>query len=97
MRFLFFYLMTDDPARVRDAAARHAAYWQQHAPQEYLGGPFADRSGGLITFEVDNPSHAEQLVGNDPFLVEGLISRWWLHHWLAGAAAPATPTGGQHE
>ena len=94
MRFLFFYLMIDDPARVRDSAARHAAYWQQHAPLGYLGGPFADRSGGLITFEVDSPSQADQLVGNDPFIVDGVISRWWLHHWLTAAAAPATSTGG---
>jgi hypothetical protein len=51
MRFVFFYLMTDDPDHVRRVAARHSAYWGQQALAGYLGGPFADRSGGLITFE----------------------------------------------
>jgi hypothetical protein len=56
MRFLFFYLMTDDPDRVRRVAAQHSAYWGQQALAGYLGGPFADRSGGLITFESDTPA-----------------------------------------
>ena len=94
MRFLFFYLMVDTPDRVREAAPLHAAYWQQRAPRGYLGGPFADRSGGLITFEADNPAQAQQLVGEDPFLREGLLSSWWLEHWLAKAAdATMSPTG----
>ena len=97
MRFLFFYLMTDDPARVRDAAARHAAYWQQHAPQEYPRRTLRRPLRRPDHLRGRPPSQAKQLVGNDPFLVEGLVSRWWLHHWLAGAAAPAMPTGDQHE
>lgn len=95
MRFLFFYLMADDPVRVREIAPRHAAYWQQRAPRGYLGGPFADRSGGLIIFEADDPAQAEQLVGDDPFVGEGLLSRWWLEQWLAEAAAPTMSPAGQ--
>jgi uncharacterized protein YciI len=39
------------------------------------GGPFADRSGGLITFEADSGAEAERLVANDPFLRGDLIDR----------------------
>lgn len=28
----------------------------------YLGGPFADRSGGLITFEASSPERAERMT-----------------------------------
>jgi hypothetical protein len=54
--------MADDTDRVGEVAPRHAAYWHRLAPPAYLGGPFADRSGGLITFEADTPARAEQLV-----------------------------------
>jgi uncharacterized protein YciI len=94
MRFLFFYLMNDEPDRVRELAPRHAGYWQNLAPPGYLGGPFADRSGGLITFEAHSASHAEQLVHGDPFLHGGLLRSWWLREWLAAPTAPTTSPAG---
>jgi len=94
MRFLFFYLMTDDPGRVRRVAAQHSAYWGRQALAGYLGGPFADRSGGLITFEADTPALAENLVSSDPFLRQGCISSWWLKEWLAGNVVPPDSVAG---
>ena len=88
MRFLFFYLMTDDPDRVREVAPQHSTYWGRQKLAGYLGGPFADRSGGLITFEADTPALAEKLVSGDPFLGQGCISSWWLKEWLAGNVVP---------
>jgi uncharacterized protein YciI len=82
MRFLYFYLMKDAPERVRAAAPKHAAYWRELRLGGYLGGPFADRSGGLITFETDSAAQAEALVANDPFLREGLLERHWVKQWL---------------
>lgn len=90
MRFLFFYLMSDDYERVREAAPRHAAYWRDLAPPYYLGGPFADRSGGLITFEADTLGRAEELVHGDPFLQKQVVRSWWLRQWLAEPAAQTT-------
>jgi hypothetical protein len=61
MRFLYFYLMKDAPARVQATAPGHAAYWHDLGLRDYLGGPFADRSGGLITFHADSGVEAERL------------------------------------
>jgi uncharacterized protein len=82
MHFLYFYLMRDAGARVRDTAPGHAAYWHGLGLSSYLGGPFADRSGGLITFEVPTAEEAERLVADDPFVREGLLERRWLQEWL---------------
>jgi hypothetical protein len=61
--------------------AAHAAYWRRLAVPGYLGGPFADRSGGLITFEVDSRERAEQLVSDDPFDRQDLLQSRWLKEW----------------
>jgi uncharacterized protein YciI len=82
MRHLYFYLMKDAPDRVQATAPRHAAYWRELGLGDYLGGPFADRSGGLITFQAESGIQAERLVANDPFLSEGLLERHWLKQWL---------------
>jgi hypothetical protein len=54
-----------------------------------MGGPFIDRSGGLIAFEIESSDKAEQLVADDPFppggahreqVAEGVghrLSAWW--------------------
>lgn len=82
MRVLYFYLMREATDRVRTVAPEHAAYWQGLRLREYIGGPFADRSGGLITFEVPSIDEAERLVADDPFVREDLLERRWVEEWL---------------
>jgi uncharacterized protein YciI len=81
MRFLYFYLMRGEPDRVRGIAPEHAAYWHALELRDYLGGPFADRSGGLITFEIPSAEDAERLVAGDPFVQEDLLERRWVQEW----------------
>ena len=81
MRWSYVYFMKDNPDRVAAVAPKHAAYWRGLGLREYLGGPFADRSGGLISFETDSHDDAAQLVADDPFVREGLVERSWLKDW----------------
>jgi uncharacterized protein YciI len=83
--FAYFYLMADDPARVRRVAPRHTEHWHVLDLHDYRGGPFADRSGGLITFVVDGAGQAESAVAEDPFVREGLVTRYWLREWTPTA------------
>jgi hypothetical protein len=46
MRVVYFYLMKDDPDRVRAIAPDHAAYCRDLDPPGYVGGPTADRARG---------------------------------------------------
>jgi hypothetical protein len=82
MRVLYFYLMRDAEDRIRAAAPEHATYWRELGLEDYLGGPFADRSGGLITFEVGSIDEAERRVAEDPFVRGDLLERRWLKEWL---------------
>jgi hypothetical protein len=95
MRVAYFYLMTADAARVRAAARAHASYWHSLALPGYCGGPFADRSGGLIVFDTETAADAERLAAGDPFREEGLLDQHWIKEWLAdpaGSGEAARPT-----
>lgn len=81
MRFLYFYVMKDDPDAVRATAAEHASYWDELHLSRYMGGAFADRPGGLITFDAGSLGEAERLVAEDPFPQRGLIGQSWLKEW----------------
>jgi hypothetical protein len=81
MRVSYVYFMRDEPERVREVALQHASYWRGLGLHDYLGGPFADRSGGLITFEAGSGEEALELVANDPFVRAGLLETRWLKEW----------------
>jgi uncharacterized protein len=83
MRFVHVYSMRDEPDRVRATAPEHAAYWRELALPGYLGGPFADRSGGLITFEAASLEEAERIVEADPFVREALLDSSLVRHWMS--------------
>ncbi len=82
MRFVYFYLMKKEPETIREVAPRHAEYWKRKMLPDYIGGPFGDRSGGLICFSAEDLSAAESLVAGDPFVLEDLLEVRWLKDWI---------------
>jgi uncharacterized protein YciI len=88
MRITYFYLMKNNPDHVRPVAPDHAAHWHDLDPPAYLGGPMADRSGGLNTFEARSVEEAEQLVAGDPFIRAELLEDSWLKEWTPITGKP---------
>jgi len=81
-RFAYVYFMSGDADRVGVTVPRHVAHWKGLGLADYLGGPFEDRTGGLITFSASNATEAQQAVETDPFVLEGLIGSYLLKHWI---------------
>src|SRR6266496_1343732 len=86
--FAYFYFIKADPDRVRVVAPRHASYWTELRLAHYVGGPFEDRTGGLITFDADDAAQAQRAVSADPFVLEGLVEAHWLKEWAPESSDP---------
>jgi hypothetical protein len=82
MRFVHIYAMRDQPDRLRVIAPRHAAYWHGLGLPGYLGGPFEDRSGGVVSFEAESADEAIKFIGADPFVQEDLLESSSVKEWL---------------
>ena len=82
MRFLHVYTMKPEDDRIPTVAPRHASYWDALAPPAYEGGPFGDRSGGLITFEASSTEQAMRWVSEDPFVTEDLLDVSIVKEWV---------------
>ena len=80
--FVYFYLMGSDPQRVRPIVPAHVKYWKDARLDDYRGGPFGDRSGGLIQFTAEDVGKAAEIVAGDPFVAAGLIETSWLKEWV---------------
>src|SRR5688572_9620244 len=99
--FLLFYDVSADylerRARFREAHLRKA--WASSAAGELiLGGALADPiDGAVLLFKGASASVAEEFAKSDPYVLNGLVTRWRVREWttVAGetAATPVRPQG----
>ena len=97
--FLLFYDVAPDylarRAEFREAHLKKA--WAAHARGELLlGGAVADPvDSAMLLFAAESPRVAEAFAREDPYVVNGLVTRWRVREWLtvAGdtAVAPIRP------
>lgn len=76
---------------VADYLTRRAAYREEHLRlardaqrrgELLLGGAFADPAdGALLVFRATDRSVVEQFVRGDPYVVNGLVTRWEIRSW----------------
>ena len=66
---------------VLETVPQHVARCRGLGLDDNIGGPFEDRTGGLITFRAKADSWAEQAVATDPFVERGLLEAYWLKRW----------------
>ena len=99
--FLMFYdFAADYLARRPEFRQEHLAKaWAAHARGELvLGGALADPiDGAVLLFSGESPHAAESFAREDPYVLNGLVTRWRVREWstVAGtlAAAPIRPRG----
>ena len=96
MHYLLFYETVADYVRRRAPfRAAHIGYARQAVARGelVLGGAFANPpDGAVLLFRGTSPEVAESFARNDPYVVNGLITRWYVREWTtvvgAGAEAP---------
>lgn len=99
--FLLFYdVATDYLSRRAEFREAHLAKaWAAHARGELvLGGALADPAdAAVLLFGGESPRAAEAFAREDPYVLNGLVTRWRVREWstVAGtlAAAPIRPSG----
>jgi uncharacterized protein YciI len=80
----------DVAARVPEFYPAHRAWYQEFARRGDLlmVGPFTDQSGALAV--LTSRAAAEEFAAGDPFVLGGLVGRWFIREWLE-ALVPEGP------
>jgi uncharacterized protein YciI len=81
-RFIYFDFNRNEPEKIREVVPAHVQYWKTADLKSYSGGPFADHSGGLISFAAQNLEEATEVILQDPFIEEDLIEQKWIKEWM---------------
>jgi uncharacterized protein YciI len=86
---------------VPDYVERRSAFREQHLDvalaatergELLLGGAFADPvDRAMLIFRADNRGVVEQFARNDPYVVNGLVTRWEVREWSVVVGAAYAP------
>jgi uncharacterized protein YciI len=92
--FLLFYDVVDDYVE-RRAALRETHLekaWAASADGNLvLGGAFANPvNGAVLLFRGETPAVAEAFAATDPYVVNGLVTRWYVREWTTVAGETAS-------
>jgi len=81
-RFIYFYFNRNESEKIRRVVPLHVQYWKTSNLKDYMGGPFSDRTGGLISFVASSFEEATAIVQQDPFVLEDMIAEKWIKEWI---------------
>lgn len=94
MHYLMFYEFTSDYLERRSAYRNEhlRLAWESNARGELvLGGAFAEPAdGAVLLFTIDAPVVAQRFAENDPYVKNGLVTRWWIRPWTTVVGDTAT-------
>jgi uncharacterized protein YciI len=99
MHYLLFYDVVPDYAERRIAfRAAHLAHARAALARGelVLGGAFANPiDGAVLLFCGDSPWVAEEFAIHDPYVIQGLVTRWRVREWTTVVGRDAsTPLPG---
>lgn len=96
MHYLLFY------DYVENAVERRSPFREEHLRlareavgrgELLMGGAFADPvDGAALVFRAEDASVVEAFVRRDPYVTNGVVTRWRLRPWTVVVGALAPPT-----
>lgn len=100
MHFLMIYEFTADYLERRPAFRSdhlRLAWESQKRGELILGGAFADPAdGAALLFKGESANVAEEFARDDPYVKNGLVTRWHVRKWTTvigdDATTPVQPT-----
>ena len=82
-RFAVSFTYTSDKERIEQVRPVHREYLRGllEAGKLVESGPFADGSGALMIYEVDDLAAAQEQLANDPYAINGIIATVSINEW----------------
>lgn len=85
MHYILFYETTADYIERRGAYRNdhlRLAWQAQERGEMILAGAFANPvDGAALLFRGTSPEVAERFALSDPYVINGLVKRWWVREW----------------
>ena len=94
MHYLLFYELAEDYLSRRGQfreAHLEKAWAASERGELVLAGALANPvDGAVLLFQGDSPEVAENFACTDPYVINGLVKRWYVREWTTVAGEAAT-------
>ena len=94
MHYLLFYELADDylTRRTEFRNEHLTKAWRASEQGELvLGGALANPvDSAILLFKGDSPAVAENFAKTDPYVLNGLVKRWYVREWTTVAGEAST-------
>ena len=81
-RYAFIFFLKPHYDKIKQTVPQHTKYWKNCNVEDYMGGTFADDSGGLISFAANGLEEITEIVLNDPLNKQNLIENRLIKEWI---------------
>lgn len=86
MHYLLFYEKIKNPAdREKPLMTAHRAHLNAAVSRGelILAGSLSQSTdvAAVLLFQADSASVAEEFAKTDPYVIDGLVNRWWVRTW----------------
>ncbi len=82
MKYFAVFLPMKDEEKSKQYRPEHLAYLQGKLDEGYIfaKGPFVDGTGGLVIYKANTIEEAEEIVKQDPYVINGARG-YKIHEW----------------
>ncbi len=82
MKYFAVFLPMLNQKKSQEYRAQHLLFLDQNRREGniFANGRFADGAGGLVIYRVDSLEEVEQIVEQDPYVIQGARS-FEIHEW----------------
>ncbi len=81
-RYAYIFFLKPQSERIKQTVPQHTEYWKNSDVEDFLGGTFADNSGGLISFSANGLEEVSEIILNDPLNKQNLIENRLIKEWI---------------
>jgi len=81
-RYAYIFFLKPHYDKIKQTVLQHTDYWKNNNMEDYLGGTFADDTGGIISFAANGLEEVSEIILNDPFNTQNLIENRLIKEWI---------------
>jgi uncharacterized protein YciI len=81
-RYAYIFFLKHHYDKIKQTLPQHTKYWKSSDVENYMGGTFADDSGGIISFTANGLEEVSEIILNDPLNKQNLIENRLLKEWI---------------
>jgi uncharacterized protein YciI len=81
-RYTYIIFLKHNYDKINQTVPQHTKYWESSGLEDLMGGVFADKTGGIVSFRAENLDQISDIILNDPLNKQNLVENRLIKEWM---------------